>query len=251
LSLEKEVAQQRIALVTGAACGIGRAIARRLAVQAKVFLADVDEAAGAKTEAALRAEGCEAHFIPCDVAVEADIIRVAARVSSDCGKLNWLVNNAGISRFSPLAEISTEEFDRVLAVNLRSAFLFAKYMLPMLKAAEAAAIVNIASTRALMSEPGNEAYAASKAGLLGVTHALANSLAPAVRVNAICPGWIDVSEGAAPLSQADHAQHPAGRVGTPDDIAELTAFLLSPAAGFITGQSFVADGGMTKKMIYV
>lgn len=249
--MTSSVTTNRTALVTGAAHGIGRAIARRLAANARVFLVDVDEAAGSKAEAELRAEGCEAFFLRADVAVETDVSQVANRISADCGKLDWLVNNAGISEFSQLAEISVAEFDRVLTVNLRSAFLFAKYMLPLLKAAEGAAIVNIASTRSLMSEPGNEAYAASKAGLLGLTHALANSLGPAIRVNAISPGWIDVSGGSLPLTAADHAQHPVGRVGVPGDIAELAAFLLSPAASFITGQSFVADGGMTKKMIYV
>lgn len=101
-----------------------------------------------------------------------------------------------------------------------------------------------------MSEPHNEAYATAKAGLLGLTHALANSLGPAVRVNAVCLGWIDVGHHG-PLRPEDHAQHPAGRVGLPDDIAAMTAFLLSREASFITGQAFVVDGGMTKKMIYL
>ncbi|MDU4962230.1 MAG: SDR family oxidoreductase [Sporomusaceae bacterium] len=242
--------ERRVALVTGAARGIGRAIAARLAAEACVYLVDVDAAAGAQTAAALGAAGGEVHFIAGDAAAEQTAVAVAARIAADCGRLDWLVNNAGISSFSPFAVSTSAEFDRVLAVNLRSAYLFARHTLPLLKQAAPAAIVNIASTRALMSESGNEAYAASKAGLLGLTHALANSLGPAIRVNAVCPGWIDVSDGMMTLTPDDHAQHPAGRVGTPADIAGLTAYLLSPAAGFITGQSFVADGGMTKKMIY-
>lgn len=120
-------------------------------------------------------------------------------------------------------------------------------------------MVNIASTRALMSEPHTEPYSASKGGLVALTHALAASLAPDVRVNCICPGWIVTDEyqpearrRTPKLSKADHAQHWAGRVGYPPDIAAMTAFLLDSAqSGFITAQNFVVDGGMTKKMIYV
>jgi len=118
-------------------------------------------------------------------------------------------------------------------------------------------VVNIASTRALQSEPHTEAYAASKGGLVALTHALAVSLGPAVRVNCISPGWIDTSawqprgqERTSALRPEDHAQHPAGRVGRPEDVAILCAYLVSDAAGFVTGQNFVIDGGMTRKMIY-
>jgi NAD(P)-dependent dehydrogenase (short-subunit alcohol dehydrogenase family) len=107
--------------------------------------------------------------------------------------------------------------------------------------------VNIASTRALQSEPDTEAYAASKGGLVALTHALAMSLGPEVRVNCVSPGWIAHE----PVGKKDHAQHPAGRVGRPEDIAELVDYLLSDAAGFVTAQNFVVDGGMTRKMIYV
>jgi len=130
-------------------------------------------------------------------------------------------------------------------VNLTGPFLMAKHCAPHLRAA-GGAIVNIASTRALQSEPQNESYSASKAGLIGLTHAMAMTLGPAVRVNCICPGWIAHQ----PVTQKDHAQHPAGRVGRDSDIAEMVAYLLSDAAGFITGANFVIDGGMTRKMIY-
>jgi NAD(P)-dependent dehydrogenase (short-subunit alcohol dehydrogenase family) len=123
----------------------------------------------------------------------------------------------------------------------------AKYAAPFLRQAKGA-IVNIASTRAMMSEPDSEAYAASKGGVVALTHALAVSLGPDVRVNCISPGWIETRKDAK-HSDADRAQHPAGRVGVPQDIAELAAYLIS--AGFVTGQNVVVDGGMTKKMIYV
>jgi NAD(P)-dependent dehydrogenase (short-subunit alcohol dehydrogenase family) len=144
----------------------------------------------------------------------------------------------------------------MLDTNLTGMFLCTKHALPALRQARAA-IVNIASTRALQSEPNTEAYAAAKGGVVALTHALAMSLGPDVRVNCISPGWIDVSEWKKPsqrraskLSAQDHAQHPVGRVGHPLDIAKLTLFLLSADAGFITGQNFVVDGGMTRKMIY-
>jgi NAD(P)-dependent dehydrogenase (short-subunit alcohol dehydrogenase family) len=134
--------------------------------------------------------------------------------------------------------------------------LFAKHAAPALKA-RGGAIVNIASTRALMSEPNTESYAASKGGIVALTHALAASLGPDVRVNCISPGWIDVSRWKKPskrkpaqLRPEDHAQHLAGRVGRPEDIAGLAAYLIGPESSFITGANFVVDGGMTRKMIY-
>jgi hypothetical protein len=150
-----------------------------------------------------------------------------------------------------------EVWNRYLATNLTGCFLMAKYCVPHLRQARGA-IVNIASTRAIQSEPHTEAYSSTKGGLVALTHALAVSLGPQIRVNCVSPGWIAVSEWkkrsqrkAADLRPEDHAQHPAGRVGTPGDVAALVAFLISDKAGFITGQNFVVDGGMTRKMMYV
>ncbi len=157
----------------------------------------------------------------------------------------------------PLAKLRLEEWNRVLSVNLTGAVLCAKHSAPHL-AKSRGSIVNIASTRALMSEPDTFAYSASKGGVVALTHSLALSLGPEVRVNCISPGWIDVSEWkkgrarrAAKLSAMDHNQHPSGRVGRPEDIASLAAYLISPEAGFITGANFVVDGGMTRKMVYL
>jgi NAD(P)-dependent dehydrogenase (short-subunit alcohol dehydrogenase family) len=143
--------------------------------------------------------------------------------------------------------LSLEEWSRVLATNLTSTFLFARAAAAMLSEAQGA-IVTIASTRARMSEPDTESYAAAKGGLVALTHALAISLGPRVRANVISPGWIDV--GKDPIRPRDHAQHPAGRVGRPEDVASLAAWLLHPDQGFVTGGEFVVDGGMTRKMIY-
>jgi NAD(P)-dependent dehydrogenase (short-subunit alcohol dehydrogenase family) len=197
-------------------------------------------------------------FVRCDVASERSVHACIGRTLQRYGRLDALVNNAGLAspETGPVEKLALREWNRRLAVNLTGMFLMAKHAAAPLRRARGA-MVNIASTRALQSEPDTEAYAASKGGVVSLTHALAISLGPKVRVNCVSPGWIDVSalkkraaRKPAQLSRADHAQHPTGRVGRPEDVAELVAFLLSDAAGFITGQNYVLDGGMTKKMIY-
>jgi NAD(P)-dependent dehydrogenase (short-subunit alcohol dehydrogenase family) len=141
------------------------------------------------------------------------------------------------------------EWRRVLDTNLTATFLLARAAERRLRAAKGA-IVTIASTRALMSEPNTEPYSASKGGLLALTHALAISLGPDIRVNCVSPGWI-ATRPDQKLRRKDHRQHPVGRVGWPQDVAEMVAFLLDGRrSGFITGANFVVDGGMTRKMIY-
>lgn len=239
-----------VAIVTGAAQGIGKAIAYKLASQgAVVVVADINEQAGNDTANTICCEGLDAAFFKVDVGIVDDVKHLIQAVKSRYKRLDWIINNAGISFFKPIDVIEISEFDRVIDVNLRSAFLFAKYGAPLLRKSPNAAIVNISSTRAIMSEPQNEAYSTAKAGLLGLTHALANSLGPQIRVNAICPGWIDTGDPGQ-LRPEDHLQHPVGRVGIPEDVANLAAFLVAKESAFITGQSFVIDGGMTKKMIY-
>jgi len=170
-----------------------------------------------------------------------------SRSARSFGRLDALINNAGIADPSgtPVEKLALKDWNRKIAVNLTGVFLMTKHCTPHLRRARGA-IVNIASTRALQSEPHTEAYAAAKGGVVALTHALAMSLGPRIRVNCVSPGWI----AKARLSRKDHAQHPAGRAGRPEDIGEVIAFLISEAAGFITGQNFVVDGGMTRKMIY-
>ncbi|RYG45431.1 SDR family oxidoreductase [bacterium] len=165
------------------------------------------------------------------------------------GPIDLLVNNAGIGgSWKSILETSVEEWDEVIAVNLRAYWLMAKFLVP--KMPEGASIVNIASTRASMSEPNTEPYGASKGGVVALTHALAISLSThKIRVNAISPGWIEVGDYEA-LRPIDHAQHPVGRVGKPSDVARAVRFLADEAP-FMTGQNMVLDGGMTVKMIYV
>jgi NAD(P)-dependent dehydrogenase (short-subunit alcohol dehydrogenase family) len=228
----------KVALVTGGARGIGAAIAARLARDGyRVVVADRE---------APPAHGA-GRYVACDVSDAAAVAGLLETIRATEGRLDALVCNAGIMIRKPVEELTLAEWSAVIGTNLTSTFLLIRAAAGLLRAARGA-VVTIASTRAHMSEPDTEAYAASKGGLVALTHALAISLGPEVRVNCISPGWIH-TKGAAPRPE-DHADHPAGRVGVAEDIAALAAFLLGPDAGFVTGAEFVADGGMTRKMIY-
>lgn len=248
--------QDKVAIVTGGGQGIGRVIAEHLLrAGCRVALWEADPEAAEETAADLNRPD-DVLALPCDVAKEAHVRRALDRTRKQFGRLDFLVNNAGVSEFKPLDELTLADWNRVLGVNLTGAFLCAKYAAPHLRET-GGAIVNIASTRAFQSEPDAEAYAATKGGLVALTHALAVSLGPRVRVNCVSPGWIDVSglkkrsqREPSTLRKIDHVQHPAGRVGQADDVARMVLFLLDEANSFLTGQNFLVDGGMTRKMIY-
>ena len=184
-----------------------------------------------------------AHHIECDLADEASV--AAAFETLDWAEIDLLINNGGVADpvTGPLADLSLAEWRKVVDSHLTGAFLMCRAAIPRLK--DGGAIVNMTSTRAFMSEPETEAYAASKGALVALTHALAISLGPKIRVHAIAPGWISDGEDLRPV---DHRQHPVGRVGRPDDIAEAVLYLAD--AGFVTGQVLSVDGGMTRKMLY-
>ncbi|MXP62023.1 SDR family oxidoreductase [Roseomonas sp. M0104] len=231
-----ETSPSPVALISGGAHGIGAGIARRLKQDGwRVVTADLNPG-----EAGTR-------HVLADVADETAAMALVEGVAQREGRLDALVCNAGIMVRKPVAELSLSEWNRVLGTNLTSAFLLTRAAVPLLKAARGA-IVTIASTRAHMSEANTESYSASKGGILALTHALAISLGPEVRANCVSPGWIDVAGEA--LRPEDHAQHPAGRVGRVEDVAAMVAWLVGPESGFVTGSEFVADGGMTRKMIY-
>lgn len=228
----------RVALVTGPTRGIGAAIAARLSHDGwRVVAADRDPADPPPG----------GRFHRTDVGREEDVAALVGSVHATEGRLDALVCNAGQNIRAPISTLSFAAWNAVLATNLSSTFLLARAAEDLLRAARGG-IVTIASTRAHMSEPNTEAYAASKGGLVALTHALSVSLGPDVRVNCVSPGWI-ATKGPAPTAE-EHAFHPAGRVGRAEDIAALVAFLLGPEAGFITGAEFVCDGGVTRKMIY-
>ncbi|SDC80514.1 SDR family oxidoreductase [Belnapia rosea] len=228
---------RRVALVTGGARGIGRAVAARLERDGwQVVVADREPT-----------EGVPGRFVRVDVADEAAVQALVEGIAGAEGRLDALICNAGFMIRKPIRALSLAEWHAVLGTNLTSAFLLTRAAEGMLRTARGA-IVTIASTRAHQSEADTESYSASKGGLLALTHALAVSLGPDVRVNCISPGWIDTKGEA--LRPEDHAQHPAGRVGRPEDVAAMAAWLVGPESGFVTGAEFLTDGGMTRKMIY-
>src|SRR6185312_17244531 len=239
-------APRRAALVTGAANGIGRAIAQHLLAQGwSVGALDLPRSGIGRVFGRAR----HTIAIEADVADEKTAPASIEAMLEHFGRLDAIVSNAGVMIRTPVGRRKLTEWYRVIDTNLTATFLFARAGEKALRRAKGS-IVTIASTRALMSEKNTEAYAASKGGLVALTHALAISLGPNVRVNCVSPGWI-ATDDYNKLRRKDHAQHPAGRVGKPEDIAEIVGYLCDgERSGFVTGANFVIDGGMTRKMIY-
>jgi len=250
--------------ITGGGAGIGRGIAWYFAQAGyAVSITDHDRQAGREALQVMREAGAKAIFVPGDVSKPADVKHWLDETQKELGVLDVLVNNAGIEIRKDVLKLSVAEFDRVIATNLRGTFVCSQAAARLMarrptKDGERGAIINIASTRAFMSEPGTESYTASKGGIVALTHGMAISLARhRIRVNCISPGWIEVGDWQKAAkartphhSKADREQHPVGRVGRPEDVAKACRFL-AEEAGFITGQNIILDGGMTVKMIYV
>jgi NAD(P)-dependent dehydrogenase (short-subunit alcohol dehydrogenase family) len=244
----------KVCVVTGGANGIGLCIVNEFSrIGAKVAFVDLDRAAGESTVAAIRAKGGSGLFFHGDIAEKSALEEFAAQVITAYGRIDYLINNACLSRKGIISGCDYEDFNYVLKVGVTAPYMLAKLFGDYF--GKGGAIVNIASTRALMSQRDTESYTAAKGGITALTHALAVSLAGKVRVNSVSPGWIDVGANYDPgyevkHSPADKLQHPAGRVGKPLDIARAVIFLCDEENGFITGENITIDGGMSKQMIY-
>lgn len=241
--------QNKTVIVTGAAQGIGRSVATHFAkAGANVIIADLEHDLGVQLAGELQKEGYSAIFAETDVRSEESVTQLMEMAAARFGEIHILINNAGKGKWISPLELSLEDWDDIINTNLRSVFLCSREAAKRMNSG--GAIINLASTRAVMSEPNSEGYAASKGGILALTHALASSFSELnITVNSISPGWIETGDYDA-LRPSDHAQHFSNRVGKPDDIARACLYLANPENNFITGTDLTIDGGMTKKMIY-
>lgn len=243
--------KDKVIVITGGANGIGRCLVEEFVkLGSKVIFMDIDKVAGEKL---VNMVGENATFFSGDVMIETDLQAFTSKVISIYKNVDVLINNACAGSGGILSNKSFDDFNAVLISKIAAPYELTKN----LKAAfnPKASIINIASTRANQSQKDTESYTAANGGMVALTHALSVSLAPDVRVNAISPGWIDTSDYQLDAqkyvaSSCDKMQHPVGRIGHPLDIFEMVKFLSSKSAGFITGQNFTVDGGMSKVMIY-
>lgn len=245
----------KIAIITGGAKGIGLACAERFARDgAKVVIADIDESEGETSCEAIRAAGGEATFLNCDVSKKLDVRNMVAAVVDLHGSVDILINNAGIIVGGDFLDISEKDFDQVIKVNLKGAFLVgqtvARQMVTQIEAGgQPGSIINMSSVNAVLAIPTQVPYTVSKGGVNQLTKIMALSLAPHnIRVNAIGPGSImtDILKSVANDKEANDrimSRTPLGRIGDPAEIASIAAFLASPDASYITGQTIYADGG--------
>lgn len=238
------------AIVTGASQGLGRAMAIALATAgARVACVARNEEKLKDTVAAIEAAGGQGEVMAADVSVGENVEKIVETVAEEWGKLDIMVNNAGITRDTLLPMMKDEQWDDVIRTNLRGSFLFCRAASQRMMRARYGRIINIASVSGLIGNPGQTNYSASKAGLIGLTRSLSKEIAKRkVTVNAVAPGFIE-SEMTQVLGDAIlkevKKRIPANRIGTPDDVSACVLFLASPAASYITGQVLTVDGGMT------
>lgn len=245
---------EKTAIITGAASGIGRASALLFAREgANVVIVDINETGGGATLEAVKAAGGDGYFVRADVSKERDAERIAEEAVNAFGGIDILFNNAAVSSFKTVVEVDEAEIDRVMNVNVKGAFYCSKAVIPHLHRVRSGSIINTSSITGIVGAPGMAVYAASKGALITLTRTLALEQAErGVRVNCICPASIDTpmlndaferTADAARTRQQNIKRHPLGRLGTAEDVAYLALFLASDESGFITGGTFVIDGG--------
>jgi len=249
----------KIALVTGGGNGIGKAACLEFArAGAKVMVVDIDATAGEVTVAAIRALGGEARAVRADVSQAADVQSYVEHTLSAFGRIDAFFNNAGIEGvISPLTDYSEENWDRVIGINLKGAFLGLRYVLPVMIAQKKGSIVNTASVAGTVGAPGMAAYSASKHAIIGLTRTAAGEVGKqGVRVNAVCPGPINTRmiqslaqqlnpDDPAAIAKANVARNPMGRYGEPEEVARVVVFLASDESDYVNGVAWLIDGGRT------
>lgn len=251
--------KDKVAIVTGSGKGIGKGIAIAFAKEgATVVIATLEEAEGRETERDIRGFGGNALFVQTDVSSEASIRHMVNAVDDGFGRLDVLVNNAGITIFKPLLEATVEDWDKLINIDLRGVFLCSKYAVPYMMKGTGGSIINISSNHAVATLPHTEMYAAAKAGVNGMTRSMALSLGKmGIRVNAICPGftdtphyrdWLAASGNADEVEEEVHWLHAGKRICTPEDIGKLAVYLASDESEMVTGAEVLIDGGLSARL---
>ncbi len=250
--------ENKVVIVTGAAKGIGHGIAKVFVEHgARVVLVDWDKEAGEEAAKAFTTGGVEALFVHCDVSQEDQVKAMVEAAHEAYGRIDVLVNNAGVGVYKPLLDASSEDWDHCLAVNLKGVFLCSKYVIPHMQSIGKGAIVNISSVHSHATVNGVAPYAASKGGITALTRNMAIDYGPTIRVNSIAPGWVltpliqsifDSSDDPSEQQRAVEQRQVMKRIGRPEDIGHAAAFLAGDEAGFITGTQLYVDGGLTAQL---
>jgi NAD(P)-dependent dehydrogenase (short-subunit alcohol dehydrogenase family) len=247
--------KDKVGIVTGAAGGIGKGVAEVFCREgAKVVLVDWSEELGSASAAEIRKSGGDCFFVKCDVSSEEQVKNVVQKTLDAYGRIDVLVNNAGVGTYTSVLDTTSESWDRCLAINLKSQFLFAKYCIPHMQAVGKGAIVNMSSVHSRSTVNGVAPYAASKGAITALTRNMAIDYGPTIRVNSIAPGWVwtpliehlfqAYPDPQAMIKQVEQRQV-LKRMGTPTDVGNAAAFLASDEAAFITGTQLYVDGGLT------